>query len=88
MTIVYDDHTVRCSGVCPIEEAPQLLEWLQNAADPLVDLSDCTYLHTAIVQILHESDARLVAAPTDPFLSRWIVPLIRPANAQAKESQR
>ena len=40
-----------------VEEAEGLLEWLQNRSTAKVDLSACSHLHTANVQVLMTAKA-------------------------------
>lgn len=79
MPIFYEDSTVRMEGNCAVEEAPALMEWLETAAEPRADLKTSTHIHTAIVQALTEAKVRLTAAPDDPFLARWVSPLLATA---------
>ncbi|WP_041793913.1 hypothetical protein [Pararhodospirillum photometricum] len=74
MTLRLEDTIVRLEGVCTVEEALPLLEALQGAQ--AVALADCTGLHTAALQVLLALRPPLVSLPTEPFLTRWIAPLL------------
>lgn len=63
-----------------VDEAEPLARWLRETADPAVDLAGCTHLHTAALQSLMAARPTVVAAPTQPFLARWVVPLIAPVE--------
>jgi hypothetical protein len=44
-------------------------------------MADCTHLHTAALQALLAGRPRLGSAPTDPFLARWVAPLLAEGTA-------
>lgn len=76
MPMTFDESTVRMEGACGVEDAPALAEWLDAITTPTADLKDSTHLHTAIVQALAEAAVPVCAAPADPFLARWVAPLL------------
>ncbi len=76
MPMTFDESTVRMEGACGVEDAPALSEWLDAVDRPTADLADTTHLHTAIVQALAEAAVPVSAAPADPFLARWVAPLL------------
>ncbi|KJS42468.1 MAG: hypothetical protein VR70_04145 [Rhodospirillaceae bacterium BRH_c57] len=61
-----------------VEEALPLLEYLQTHPGARVDLRACTHMHTAIVQVLMALGPKIAAVPTEPFLHRWLTPLLTP----------
>jgi len=76
MPIAIEGDLVRLEGVCPVEDAMPLIEFLRQESSPRLDLSQCTYLHTALWQLLSLGPAKLEAPPSDPFLARWLVPFM------------
>lgn len=68
--------TARFEGVCAVDEALPLAEWLEEAAEPRVDLGACTELHTALLQLLLAARPAVAVPPEDPFLRRWVAPLL------------
>ncbi|WP_294642712.1 hypothetical protein [uncultured Aureimonas sp.] len=76
MPMTFVESTVRMEGACGVEDAPALGEWLEAVARPTADLKDSTHLHTAIVQALAEAAVPVSVAPADPFLARWVAPLL------------
>lgn len=76
MPLDLSGNVARFADVCTVEEALDLLEWARQNTPPRVDLGACTHLHTALLQVLMASDARIVAPPEDPFLKQWITPLL------------
>ncbi|MFP5516205.1 MAG: hypothetical protein ACLGJC_24380 [Alphaproteobacteria bacterium] len=80
MPVRFDSDLARFENACTAEDALPLAEWLETAAAPRVDLSACTELHTALLQLLLAARPALAAAPADAFLARWIGPLLAKAG--------
>jgi len=83
--LVFEKNTVRFVDTCTVDEALDLQEWLGVAETPRVDLSACTHLHTALFQILLAVRPRLSGSPADPFLARWVEPLLIAAPVVGKD---
>ncbi len=66
-------------GECGVEEAMTLLEYLTRPKPPKVDLRPCTHLHTALAQVLAACRPSRLVPPEDPFLARWLMPLLDPS---------
>jgi hypothetical protein len=77
MALVFTETQARFEGVCTVEDALPLLEFLTGSAAPEVDLSDCTHLHTALLQLLLAVRPEVAVSPVDPSLVRWVGPLLR-----------
>lgn len=76
MPIRFEGTTARLEGVCGVEEALPLSDWLLATDGARLDLGLCTELHTAVLQVLMAA-GRPVAAPADPFLARWVMPVLQ-----------
>jgi hypothetical protein len=76
MPLTFAETLVRFEGVCCVEEALPLLEHCRDTRAPKVDLADCTYLHTALLQVLLLVRPLVTVLPADPFLARWLAPLL------------
>jgi hypothetical protein len=83
MAIRYEADLARLEQDCAVEEALDLADWLRGQADPAVDMSACTHLHTAVLQTLLALRPRLVAPPAEPFLARWLTSLLESSAPQA-----
>jgi hypothetical protein len=83
MAIRYEGDLARLDATCTVEEALELADWLRAQADPRVDLASCAHLHTAVLQTLLALRPRIAGPPADPFLARWVAPLLAPAPAEA-----
>jgi len=76
------------TGVVTVEDAEPLTRWLRETRRPKVRLTGCTHLHTAALQALMAAGPAVVGPPSDPFLARWVSPLLAPPpvpTAAAKE---
>lgn len=49
--------------IVAVDEAETLLEWLQKNPNARVDLSECSHLHAANLQVLLAAHARIHALP-------------------------
>ena len=82
MPLIVTEQQARFEEVCTVEDALPLLEFLKNSDTPEVDLSACTYLHSALLQLLLTARPRMTVSPADPFLARWVAPLLRGEGRQ------
>ncbi len=76
MPLVFEGPQVRFEDVCTVEDALPFIEHLRTSGAAEIDLADCVYLHTALLQLLLIVRPTILAMPTDPFLARWITPLL------------
>ncbi len=76
----------RFEEVCTVEEALPLLEFLRGSKTAKADLSRCTYLHSALLQLLFIGNVKIVALPSDPLLARWVDRLLA-GRKSAKPAQ-
>jgi hypothetical protein len=73
--------SVEMSGVCPVEDAEILLQFLLSAPNAPVDWSLCESAHTAVIQVLLVAEARLQGTPKNVFLKDHVGPLLENAGA-------
>jgi hypothetical protein len=71
MPLVLTGSSVRFEDVCTVEDAMEFIGYLRTSEMQDVDLSGCTYLHTALLQLLLRAKPHILAAAEDPFLARW-----------------
>jgi hypothetical protein len=72
MPIEFKKNLAIFKDVISVEEADVLLNWLQNNLSGKVNLSSCTHLHPANLQVLMAAGANIVAWPNDKSLSGWL----------------
>jgi hypothetical protein len=77
MTIQYKANEAVFGKVVGVDEADALLEWLQLNPTLRVDLSACTHLHPANLQILMAAGSGVSAWPTDAGLATWLQTALR-----------
>jgi len=76
MPLEFRADEVALLGTCVAEDALELAEWLCRTPAPKVNLSDCSHLHTSLLQTLIAYAPEISAAPQDAFLARWILPML------------
>ena len=79
MTIEFRKKRAVFAGVVAVDEAEALLEWLQRTPGARVDLSACTHMHPANLQVLMAANAVISAAPADAELAGWLASALAPA---------
>lgn len=67
-------------GVCAVEEAESLLQWLQDQPRGKIKLKECTHVHTAVLQVLLAARVMVTLPPEDPELAHWLMPALRAAR--------
>jgi hypothetical protein len=60
-----------------VEEAEGLLEWLQARPTAKADLSACSHLHTANLQVLMTAKALISTWPKNAELRAWLEPALK-----------
>ena len=63
--------------VVSVEEAEGLLEWLQARPAAKVDLSACSHLHTANLQVLMTAKTGVSSWPKNAELRAWLEPALK-----------
>jgi hypothetical protein len=79
MSIEFKKNRVIFRDVARVEEAEALLEALQKKPSAKVDLSACTHLHTANLQVLIVARPSIDSWPQDPELRTWLEAVLKPA---------
>ena len=72
MPVSYKKNLVQLTDVVSVEDAEGLLEWLLKKPAARVDLSGCTHLHPANLQVLMAAGCAVKALPLDPALAAWV----------------
>jgi hypothetical protein len=80
MALIFGEDMVQIDGVCGVDEAMPLLEFLQTNGEARVDMLTCTHLHSAALQVLMVVATRVAALPEEEFLAQWLTPLFAPGT--------
>ena len=72
MGIQYKKNLAVFSDVVSVDEAETLLEWLQKKPAARIDLSACTHLHPANLQVLMAARPVISNWPIDSGLAAWL----------------
>lgn len=75
MPIRFEESRAVLDGVCGVEEALPLLEFVQATPDCAFDLGPCTLIHSAVLQVVAASGRPVAVPPTEPFVVRLIAAL-------------
>lgn len=76
MTVVLEAEMIRLRGDCPVGDAEALVTLLQDVPGRVVDLTGAGTLHTAVVQVLLALQPQVLVPAGNPFVDRWIAPLL------------
>lgn len=77
MAMRFEDKQAVLADIITVEEAENLLEWLQSHPGAPLDLSACTHLHAANLQVLMAANANIAAWPEDADLATWLKNALR-----------
>ena len=80
MTVRRAGDTIFLEGVCAVEDAEMLLQYLQAGAD-LIDWCGCTHLHAACFQMVLVARLPMKGPPANPEIDRWFKLIVRSIEA-------
>jgi hypothetical protein len=80
MPIEFKKNRVLFRDEASVEEAEGLLEWLQTRPTAKVDLSACSHMHTANLQVLMTARASIASWPKSAELRAWLEPALKSAK--------
>jgi hypothetical protein len=72
MPITFKKNYAYFSEIAGGDDAETLLEWLQKYPKGKVDLSACTHLHPANLQVLMAAKRPVAVKPKDKLLADWL----------------
>jgi len=72
MPVTFTNECVVFTGIVAVADAEPLLDWLQGKAAVSVDLSACTHLHSANLQVLMAAGCIARTWPADGVLTSWL----------------
>lgn len=76
MAIDYGKKTAMLKGVVSVDDAEALQNWLQKHPKGRIDLSECTHLHAADLQVVMAARPVIAAWPAAADLRAWLEPVL------------
>jgi hypothetical protein len=70
------DGIILLEGICPSEDAEAVLQYLSSYPAAPIDWHACESAHTAVIQVLMASRAKLLGAPSGQALRDWVAPAL------------
>lgn len=83
MGIRYLKKHAALEDIVTVEDAEGLFDWLKQQAKPAVTLGKCVHVHTAVLQVLLMTQAKVNGDIQDPLLRQ----ALRPAQEAAPTPQ-
>ncbi|MGD0471910.1 MAG: hypothetical protein ABSB70_01695 [Candidatus Velthaea sp.] len=83
MPLQFEQDEIWLIDACGAEEALELVDLLSRPQRPKINLSRCSYLHAALLQTVLAYKPAISQGPTEPFLERWIVPMLAAETGSA-----
>ncbi len=77
MAITYKKNMAVLEGAVSVEDAEDLLAWLQKTPKARLDFSACTHLHAANLQVLMAARLPVASWPHDNDLKAWLHSALR-----------
>jgi hypothetical protein len=72
MAMTYKRNVAYFGDTVGVEEAETLLTWLRDHPKPKLDLTACTHVHAALLQVLMAFRLPIAKWPNDAALSTWL----------------
>lgn len=86
MPVRLHEQTATLIGIVTVDDAEAFAAWLRTTTEPSVDLRDCSHLHTAVFQAILAFAPTVTAGPTEPFLARYVRPMLRSEQAVDRDA--
>ena len=87
MPVIVRKTTVSLQGVCTIEDAEPLLQWLLTHPGGKVQLKDCVNLHSAVLQTLLVGQAQCQNWPSDANVRAWLEATLQRPGPSAMDTK-
>ena len=72
MAMTYKRNVARFSDTVGVDEAETFLSWLHDHPRPKLDLTACTHIHAALLQVLMASRLPIAKWPNQAALTTWL----------------
>ena len=72
MSITYKEDTAVFKETATVDEAETFLEWITEHENCVVDLSESSHIHTAVLQVLMAAEPHVTKMPEDDSFGIWL----------------
>jgi hypothetical protein len=76
MAMTYKGNVAHFADTVGVEEAETFLAWLHKHPKPKLDLTACTHVHAAQLQVLMAARLPIAKWPHDAALTAWLKPAL------------
>lgn len=80
MSVEYKKKSVQLIDDVSVDDAEALLQWLQVNPKATINLSRCTHVHAAVLQVLMAAGMTVTSWPQDSQLDGWLRPALQVAD--------
>jgi len=77
VAMTYKRNVAHFSDTVGVAEAEGFLAWLQKHPRPKLDLTECTHIHAAHLQVLMAAELPIAEWPRDESLTNWLQAALR-----------
>ncbi|MEJ0093869.1 MAG: hypothetical protein WDN46_10620 [Methylocella sp.] len=74
MSLQLEGAIIHLIGECRVEDAEALLALLRADGARALDMKECTWLHTAVLQVVLAFRPAIAAPCEESFMAKWIFP--------------
>ncbi len=77
MAVIYRKNKAIFTDIVGVDEAEPLLAWLHKYPKGKIDLSACSHLHAANLQVLMAAQPAVTAFPSDGAFAGWLTSVLK-----------
>ena len=85
MAIELNEHTANLTESVSVEEAENLMAWIQEHPAHAVNLATCEHLHASVLQVLMVYAPKVEQWPNDANLKQWLQAALQPQKENHHE---
>ena len=77
MAVIYRKNKAIFTEIVGVDEAEALLAWLHKYPKGKIDLSSCSHLHAANLQVLMAAQPSVTTFPSDKAFAGWLTSVLK-----------
>lgn len=85
MAIELNDQTANLTESISVEEAENLMAWIQEHPGCEINLAQCEHLHASVLQVLMAFAPKVGQWPSDANLKQWLEAALQPTKENNHE---